>query len=140
MSCTNSQLFNQATSQLNFLLLSQRTVVLIVAFNIAFAGYVSKKDYFLSRFLIMILFIYSMAYGVVAAIDFNKYIKDTREDVKNNSTSCDKHKELELLDTFEKWSNFSYALVSIVIFIMLTYTKVEFFNEFQYLLGLRKSR
>lgn len=138
MSCTDSQLFNQATSQLNFLLLSQRTVVLLVGFNIAFATFISKRDYYLSRFLVMVIFIYSIAYGIVAAVDFNKYIKDTKEEIKINPEN--KEKELELLDSFGKWSNFSYVLVSIVIFIMLTYTKVEFFNRFQYLFGLRKNR
>ena len=140
MTCVSSDLFNQASSQLNFLLLSQRTVILISAFNIAFASFASTKEYYLSKFLVLILFIYSIAYGIVAAMDFNNYIKETEEDIRCGTIDAGKQRELDLLKNFKKWSYFSYALVGIVIFIMLTYTKVEFFNLFQRSLGLRKTR
>ena len=129
----SDDLFSQASSQLNFLLLSQRTMVLISAFTIAFAGFSNRDHYPLGRYLVISLFIISIAYGIVAAEDFKKYIKDTKE------LTDLKPKEVELLNAFEKWTYFSYIIVSIIIVIMLTYTKVEFFNRFQYSLGLRKN-
>ena len=124
-----SDLFNQATNQLNFLLLSQRTMVLISAFSVAFAGFNLDDAYPLKKYLVVSLFVLSIAYGLVAAEDFKKYIKDAKKVVSSDD-------ELELLETFEKWTYFSYTLVGIIIFIMLTYSKVNFFNRIQISLGL----
>jgi len=129
---TSDDLFSQASTQLNFLLLSQRTMILTSAFSVAFAGFSSKDSYPLGKYLVVILFAFSIAYGLVAVEDFKKYIKDAKTVVSNSQ-------ELDLLNTFEKWTYFSYILVGIIIFIMLTYAKVEFFNLFQYSLGLRKT-
>lgn len=125
-------LFSQASSQLNFLLLSQRTVILISAFSVAFANFSSDETYPLGKYLVVSLFIISIAYGIVAAEDFKLYIKDA----KKVTTTED---EKKLLETFEKWIYFSYTLVTVIIFVMLTYSKVKFFNHFQESLGLQKN-
>jgi predicted MPP superfamily phosphohydrolase len=134
---SSNDLFSQASTQLNFLLLSQRTMVLISAFTVAFANFTSNATYPLSKYLIIVLFSFSIAYGMVAVSDFNKYISDTKKDYTGSLSPSDQ-RELDLLNTFEKWTYFSYTLVAIIVFIMLTYAKVEFFNVFQRSLGLRK--
>lgn len=134
----SSDLFGQASTQLNFLLLSQRTMILVAAFTVAFANFSNNDSYPLSKYLVVILFSFSIAYGLVAVNDFNKYISDAKESYVGSITSEDQ-RELDLLNTFEKWTYFSYTLVGIIIFIMLTYAKVEFFNVFQHSLGLRKT-
>ena len=133
-----NELFSQASTQLNFLLLSQRTMILTAAFTVAFAGFSSKDSYPLGKYLVVVLFGFSITYGLFAAEDFKKYIKDTKKDYTGTVTA-EEQRELDLLNTFEKWTYFSYTLVGIIIFIMLTYAKVEFFNRFQHSLGLRKT-
>lgn len=129
----SSNLFEQASSQLNFLLLSQRNMLLVSAFSLALATFKTSFDYPLMKFLVVILFAYAIAIGAKSIEDFNAYIKDTRNET---SPSLD-DKEKGLLDRYEQWVYFTYTLLGIIIFILFTFVKIEFFNSFHYLIGLK---
>ena len=100
MAVVNNDLFSQASSQLNFLLLSHRTMILVAAFTIAFATFVTTESFKLMKYIVVALFAFSIAYGFKAAEDFNKYISDAKKD---GDTSKE---EKELLDIWENMGLF----------------------------------
>jgi hypothetical protein len=129
-----NDLFDQATAQLNFLLLSQRNMILVSAFGLALAQFKKKLEYPFLKYLVISLFIYAIAVGSKSIQDFNYYIKDTRD------TGSLHDKEVGLLNRYETWVYFSYTLIGIIIFILLTFTQIEFFNKFHNIIGLHNKK
>ncbi len=128
-------LFDQASGQLNFLLLAQRNMILISAFSLALATFKTDFDYPLTKYFVIILFAYAIAVGVKSIDDFNAYIKDARVDEPALAPN-----EISLLNRYEDWVYFTYVLLAIIVIILLTFTKIEFLNNFQYLFGIKKSK
>lgn len=118
-------LFEQASCQVNFLLLAQRNMILISAFSLSFAAFKNNFNYPLVRYFVVILFSYAIAVGVKSALDFKAYIKDAREDEPTLAAN-----EMDLLNRYEEWVYFTYTLLVIIIIILLTFIYVEFFNSF----------
>jgi hypothetical protein len=127
-------IIDQATQQLNFLLMAQRNIVLISAFAITLATFKKNFDYPFMDFLVLVLLIYSIGVGVKSALDFDAYVKDAKEDTGATDN------ELDLLARYEEWVYFTYILIGIVIFIILTFAKIEFFDPWYKLTGLKKSK
>ena len=77
MTHTVQPLFDQLTSQLNFLLLAQRQMILLGAFSVAIATFghniktskIFRKIYI--SYLVLVLLAYSIAIGVKSSLDFN---------------------------------------------------------------------
>ena len=113
------EIFSQASSQLNFLLLSQRNMVLVSAFAVTLQTFSETFKYHYIRYTALLLFIYAIASGTKAVIDFNFYIKDAKEDSNTDS------QERELLDRWAEWSNYSYFMLAIVGFILLNVLIIE---------------
>ena len=128
---SSKPLFEQATAQLNFLLLSERNMILLSAFSLALASFKRTFEHSLLRYFIVFLFAYAIAVGIKSAIDFQEYIKDVR---KENLTSS----ESKLIDSYEGWVYFTYTLIGLIIFILLTFTQIEFFNTTHKALGFKK--
>ena len=126
-------LFEQASGQLNFLLLAQRNMILISAFSLALATFKTEFNYPLMKYFVVILFSYAIAVGAKSIIDFNAYIKDARVDEPTLDDN-----EINLLNRYEEWVYFTYALIAIIVIILLTFTQVEFFSSFHYFFGIKK--
>lgn len=118
----NIELFNQASSQLNFLLLSQRNMILVSAFSIALANFSIIKNYEYFKYYIFFLYIFAIATGVKALQDFKKFIIDTKDEPTTNS------KEKDLLDNWLGWIYYSYALIFVISLIFGEYLLREFFK------------
>ena len=116
-----SSLIDQATSQLNFLLLSQRNMILISAFALALATFKNNVGQKYIEYLVIILFSYAIAVGSKSIEDFNAYITDAKQDGADP-------KELDLLDRWEKWVYFSYTLLGIIILILIFYADIAIFK------------
>ena len=130
----SANLFDQATSQLNFLLLSQRNMILVSAFAVALAQFKKTFQYPFMKYLVIILFAYSIAIGAKSIDDFNVYIKETLEE----TTPVLDDNEKKLLNRYKEWVYFSYTLIGIIVFILLTFTQIEFFGPFHRAVGLKK--
>ena len=131
----STALFEQASGQLNFLLLAQRNMILISAFSLALATFKGNFNYPLMRYFVIVLFAYAIAVGVKSIDDFNAYIKDTR-----NDTPALDDNEKNLLNRYEDWVIFSYILIGIIVIIMLTFTQVEFFNNIHSFFGFKVNK
>ena len=117
-----STLIDQATNQLNFLLLSQRNMILVSAFALTLATFKNNVGQKYIEYLVIILFSYAIAVGSKSIEDFNAYIKDAKQD---NSAEP---KDLDLLDRWEKWVYFSYTLLGIIILILIFYADIAIFK------------
>lgn len=103
-------LFNQASTQLNFLLLSQRNMILVMAFALAFLGFATNfKHRIIIRVLIFSLLVYSFLLGLFSTIDYKDYIGKTREELERQNFDDGE----DLLDTWSNWVNFTYALLAL---------------------------
>ena len=122
-------LFQQASTQLNFLLLSQRNMILVLAFALAFLGFSHTfKNRVLIRLLVFTLMIYSLAVGVVSSIDYLDYIKKTEDELEER----DFDDGIELLENWKNWVNFTYALLgvnSLIIIFFMCYELDHFWKK-----------
>jgi len=128
---SSTPLFEQASAQLNFLLLSERNMILLSAFSLALASFRRSFNHPLLRYFIVFLFAYAIAVGIKSGLDFQEFIKDVKEE--NLSAN-----ERKLIDNYSGWVYFTYTLTGLVIFILLTFTQIEFFNTTHKVLGFKK--
>lgn len=112
-------LFEQLSSQLNFLLLAQRQMILVCAFSVSLIVFSSKKKGFPFIPLSFILFGYSIAVGIKSSIQFNEYIKDVRNDVPLEDD------ENRLVDHASSWIYFSYVLISIIVIVSISFFRLR---------------
>jgi hypothetical protein len=131
----NSELFSQASTQVNMLLLSQRNMVLVSAFAITLQTFSANFKYNYIKYLAILLFLFAIASGSKSVQDFNKYIEDTK-----NGTDIADPSERELLDSWSSWSNYSYFLLAIVSFIFLNVLIIEFYEFKNYGWFWKKSK
>ena len=117
-------LFEQLSTQLNFLLLSQRQMILVAAFSVAIATFATNIKKLDVAFISIMLLIYSLAVGITAAVDFNNYIEDVKNDTTNGPLEED---ELRLVNRSKKWVYFTYAQIAIIT--ILAYFFVKFRNS-----------
>ena len=114
-------LFEQLSTQQNFLLLSQRQIILVSAFGVALLTYknnLSSKKYpnqVLFSYIAFVLFTYAIALGIKAAVDFKTYADDAKKELVG------KKDELEFLKRAEEWMYFSYVLIVMVIVLMIIF-------------------
>jgi len=122
-------LFVQGSTQLNFLLLSQRNMILIFAFSITFLVFsVDFRKRLLVRLIMFCLLVYSVALGILSTINYNKYIKKTEKELdseKNADIGEDVSDEIELLKDWQKWVYFSYVLLGVNALIIIFYIMFE---------------
>lgn len=131
----NIILFDQATAQVNFLLVAQRNMILVTAFALTLATFVKNFNYpFISQ-IIIILFLYSIAVGIKSATDFDTYVKDviTESDVGEPLDSY----ERKLLNRWYEWIYFTYTLIILISGLLLIYLNMEFFKI--YIPGAREA-
>jgi len=132
---SSTTLFDQASGQLNFLLLAQRNMILISAFSLALATFKTNFNYPLMKYFVIILFAYAIAVGAKSIDDFNAYIKDAKIDEPALAAN-----EINLLNRYEDWVYFSYTLIAIIVIILLTFVQVEFFSGFHKLFGFKETK
>jgi len=113
------ELFSQASTQVNLLLLSQRNMVLVSAFAITLVSFAPNFKYNYVKYLAILLFIFGIASGSKSVQDFNAYIKDTLENDSGDPA------EKELLDRWAKWADYSYFMLAIISFIFLNVLIIE---------------
>lgn len=128
------ELFTQASTQVNLLLLSQRNMVLVSAFAITLVSFAPNFKYNYVKYLAILLFIFAIASGSKSVEDFNAYIKDT----KTNDSSDPA--ELDLLNRWASWSNYSYFMLAIVSFIFLNVLIIEYIEFKNYGLSWQKQK
>ena len=109
---------DQLTDQLNFLLLSQRQIVLLAAFSITMINfrktnkiYNGNDRYFI--YFAVILFIYAISVGIKSAMDFNEYISDIESE---NEPLTNK----KMVDRAKTWVYFTYALLVMIAFVLFS--------------------
>lgn len=119
MATTNLEIFSQASAQLNFLLLSQRNMVLVGAFAVTLQTFSETFKYHYIRYTALLLFIYGIASGTKAVIDFNFFMEDAINDANTNA------QERELLKRWQEWSDYSYFMLAIIGFILLNVLIIE---------------
>lgn len=113
------ELFSQASAQVNMLLLSQRNMVLVSAFAITLVTFSKNFEYVYIKYLSILLFAFAIASGWKSVDDFNNYISETKLlDASDPS-------ELELLERWSSWANYSYFMLAIVIFILVNVIIIE---------------
>lgn len=122
MAAVNQELFSQASTQVNLLLLSQRNMVLVSAFAITIQTFSTNFKYNYIKYLSILLFIFAIASGSKSVEDFNTYIEDTL-----NSGQLDIN-EKPLIERWAKWSDYSYFMLAIVSFIFLNIIIIEINN------------
>ena len=114
-------LFEQLSTQQNFLLLSQRQMIFVSAFSVALLTYknsLPSKKYPRQRlfgYISFVLFVYAIAIGIKSALDFQRYADDTRKELAG------KGDELQLLERVEEWMYFSYLLIVLVVILMIIF-------------------
>ena len=114
-------LFDQLSTQQNFLLLSQRQIILVSAFSVSlltYKGNLPAKKYprkVLFGYISFVLFIYAIATGIKSAVDFYEYSNDTRKELDGKAD------EKKLLDRAEQWLYFSYLLIFLVLILMVIF-------------------
>lgn len=111
-------LFEQLSTQLNFLLLSQRNMIIVSAFSVALATFAHNTKNANFKWLSLMLFVYSLAVGITAAVDFNNYITDTKND--NVVLEDD---EMRMINRSQKWIYFTYAQVAIISFLIVAFIR-----------------
>jgi hypothetical protein len=109
-------LFEQLSTQLNFLLLSQRQMVLLSAFGVALASYANASNRFILNYFALILFSYAIAVGVKSTSDFSDYIEDVRKDTPPLEPD-----ELRMVERSAKWVNHSYVLFALISLLLVTF-------------------
>lgn len=115
-------LFEQLSTQLNFLLLSQRQMILVAAFSVAIATFSKNIKKMHVSYISLMLLGYSLAVGITAAVDFDSYIQD----VKNDEPPL-QDDELRLLNRSKKWIYFTYIQVVIIVILMAVFIKFRSF-------------
>lgn len=115
-------LFEHLTPQLNFLLLSQRQMILLSAFSVALATFASNVKKRQVYYLSLTLLIYAIAVGITAAVDFNNYIDDAKKD-----TPALEQDELEFVKRSQKWVYFSYAQIVIIVALAVIFINFKSF-------------
>lgn len=130
----NQELFSQASTQVNMLLLSQRNMVLVSAFAITLVSFAPNFKYNYIKYLAFLLFIFAIASGSKSVEDFNIYIKDTRDSPNTQGA------ERELLDRWANWADYSYFMLAIVSFIFLNVLIIEYMEFKDYGLSWEKQK
>jgi len=130
----NQELFSQASTQVNMLLLSQRNMVLVSAFAITLVSFAPNFKYNYIKYLAVLLFIFAIASGSKSVEDFNAYIKDTRDSPNTQGA------ERELLDRWANWADYSYFMLAIVSFIFLNILIIEYMEFKDYGLSWEKQK
>ena len=118
-------LFDQLSSQLNFLLLSQRQMILTSAFAIGLLTFQNnvrktselKKIYII--YLSVVLLIYGISTGMKAILDFEDYL----EEVKQESDMT--KNEISMIKRSNSWRYYSYSLIAIILFIIVVLIKAR---------------
>ena len=118
-------LFDQLSSQLNFLLLSQRQMILTSAFAIGLLTFQNnvrktselKKIYII--YLSVVLLIYGISTGMKAILDFEDYLEEVKQesDLTKN--------EISMIKRSNSWRYYSYSLIAIILFIMVVLIKAR---------------
>lgn len=126
-------LYDQLSTQVNFLLLNQRNMILISAFSVALASFRANHYHFFIKYFVIFLFVYALAVGFVSVEDFKAFLKEVRKTETNLNDS-----EKDLLNRYERWTYFTYALIGLIILMLLTFTQIEFFDNFHKAIKLRK--
>lgn len=124
---STNNLFSQASTQVNFLLLAQRNMILVTAFALTLATFIKNFNYPFVSEIIVILFSYSIAVGIKSALDFNAYIDDVfkeNQGTGNNGILDDSDKNL--LNRWYEWVYFTYTLISIISIFLLIYLNMEY--------------
>lgn len=117
-----AQLIDQTTPQVNFLLLSQRNMILVSAFALTLATFKNNFGQKYIEYLVIILFSYAIAVGAKSIEDFNTFVRDTKDEGSGSP------QEKNILDRYAKWVYFSYALEGIIVIILIFYTDIAFFK------------
>lgn len=118
-------LFEQLSTQLNFLLLSQRQMILTSAFAVGILTFTNnirksfgfKKIYL--TYLSLSLFMYGIASGIKAVLDFEDYIGEVKEE-QNISKN-----ELSMIKRGNSWRYFSYTLIGILLLVVVMIVKMR---------------
>ena len=116
------ELFEQLSTQLNFLLLSQRQMILICAFAVSLIVFGAKERGFPIMLVSLLLFLYAIAIGIKAALEFRDYIKYTRRDIDGGSLDRD---EIRVLDRAENWILFSYVQIFITVVLIVSFVRIR---------------
>ena len=132
MSTNNLELYGQASSQVNMLLLSQRNMVLVSVFAITITTFAKQFKYNYIKYLSILLFIFAIASGAKSADDFNAYIEDVKADNIDpvNPLNLD-DRDLDLIERWRKWVYYSYFLLAIIAFMFVSALIIEW-NEFEF--------
>ncbi len=137
MSTNNLELYGQASSQVNMLLLSQRNMVLVSVFAITITTFAKQFKYNYIKYLSILLFVFALASGFKSADDFNAYIEDIKGEKSNLNLD---QNDLDLIERWRVWVYFSYFLLAIIAFMFVNSLIIEW-NEFGfhgYLWGKQK--
>ena len=118
-------LFDQLSSQLNFLLLSQRQMILTSAFAIGLLSFYNnvrktsdfKKIYII--YLSVVLLIYGVTAGLKAILDFEDYLEEVKQESGLTKS------EIGMIKRSNSWRYYSYSLISIILFIMVMLIKAR---------------
>ena len=115
-------LFQQLSTQLNFLLLSQRQMILICAFAVSLIVFGAKERGFPIMLVSLLLFLYAIAIGIKAALEFREYIKYARRDLDGAVLDED---ERRLLNNAESWIIFSYIQIFITVVLIASFVRIR---------------
>lgn len=112
-------LFEQLSSQLNFLLLAQRQMILVSAFAVSLIIFSSNKKGLSMLLLSFTLFIYGIAIGIKSSLEFNDFITD----VKNDAPLEDDEKRL--VNNCHSWIYFTYVQIAIICLIIISFYRIR---------------
>ena len=112
-------LFEQLSTQLNFLLLAQRQMILVSAFAVSLIIFWSKEKGAPLMFLSFLLFGYAVAVGIKSSLEFSEFIKDVRNDVPLQDD------EKRLVDSASTWAYFSYVLIGIIFVAIISFFRLR---------------
>jgi len=117
-------LFDQASQQLNLLLVAQRSMIIISAFAIALSTFYSthKKEYYYLKYIIPGLLLYSIILGIKSTVDFHNYFNDIEDDTLDND-------DKKLVDSWKQWEYFNYPIIILIILISLIFIKNEIIKK-----------
>lgn len=121
------ELFQQGSSQLNFLLLSQRNIILIFALSLTFAAFSASFKYrYLIRFIMFTFLVYAFAVGIVSVINYNNYMRRTKNELdQREQDDQNVIDERDVLNEWSRWVYFSYVLLGINALIIIFYIVYE---------------
>ena len=112
-------LFEQLSTQLNFLLLAQRQMILVSAFAVSLIIFWNKKKGAPLMLLSFLLFAYSVAVGIKSSLEFTEFIKDVKNDVPLQDD------EKRLVDSASTWAYFSYVLIGIIFVAIISFFRLR---------------